>query len=59
MPSGVLARRINANHTLYLNLDGVTKHIELAGRSRSILRDQDYENGFDLAPYEPEFVETK
>jgi beta-galactosidase len=59
VPSGVMARRINATHLLYLNLDGATKHIELEGRSRSILRDRDYENGFDLAPYEPEFVETK
>jgi beta-galactosidase len=58
-PAGVMARQINANHILYLNLDGSPKRVELKGRSRSILRDVDYQDSFELGPYEPEFVETK
>jgi len=59
VPAGVMARQINATHILYLNLDGTAKHVELKGHSRSILHDQDYEDGFSLGPYEPEFVETR
>jgi beta-galactosidase len=58
-PAGVMARQINSNHALYLNMDGVAKHVDLKGHSRSILHDQEYENGFTLGPYEPEFVETR
>ncbi len=59
VPAGVMARQINATHFLYLNMDGTAKHVELKGHSRSILHDQDYEDGFTLGPYEPEFVETR
>jgi beta-galactosidase len=59
VPSGVMARQINDSHFLYLNLDGTAKHVDLKGRSRSILRGLDYEDGFELGPYEPEFVETR
>jgi beta-galactosidase len=58
-PSGVMARQIDANHALYLNLDGVQKEIPLAGKARSILYDRDYVNAFTLAPYQPDFVETR
>jgi beta-galactosidase len=57
-PAGVMARSIDPRHNLYLNLDGVAKRVDLKGRSRSILRDRDYADGFALGPYEPEFVET-
>ncbi len=59
VPAGVMARQINPTHILYLNLDGVAKHVELKGRSHSVLRDQEYEDGFIVGPYEPEFVETR
>jgi len=59
VPAGVMARQINPTHILYLNLDGTAKRVELKGHSHSILRDQEYEDGFSLAPYEPEFVETR
>jgi beta-galactosidase len=59
VPAGVMARQINATHILYLNLDGTAKRVELKGHSRSILHDREYDDGFSLGPYEPEFVETR
>ena len=59
VPSGVMARQIDATHLLYLNLDGSAKHIALKGKSRSILNDRDYADAFTLGAYEPEFVETR
>jgi beta-galactosidase len=59
VPAGVMARRIDATHFLYLNLDGTTKRIELKGNARSILHDRDYVDAFTLAPYQPEFVERR
>ncbi|HTY00527.1 MAG TPA: beta-galactosidase [Bacteroidota bacterium] len=59
VPAGVMARQINPTHLLYLNLDGTAKHVELKGRSYSILRNQEYEDGFTIGPYEPEFVEIR
>jgi beta-galactosidase len=59
VPAGVMARQINATHILYLNLDGTAKRVELKGHSRSILLDREYDDGFSLGPYEPEFVETR
>jgi len=56
---GVMARAIDARHILYLNLNGQPKAIELGGRSRSILKDRDYTGGFELGPYEPDFVEDR
>jgi beta-galactosidase len=57
VPAGVMARQIDPTHNLYLNLDGIAKQIELKGRAHSILHDQDYEDGFILGPFEPEFLE--
>ena len=56
VPGGVMARQIDATHILYLNLEGTAKRVDLKGRSRSILYDRDYVDGFELGPYEPEFV---
>lgn len=58
VPAGVMARQIDARHVLYLNLDGTPKHIEVAGRSHSILYDRDYRDSLELQPYEPDFVEV-
>jgi beta-galactosidase len=59
VPAGVMARQINPTHTLYLNLDGIAKRIELKGRARSILYDREYEDSFILGAFEPEFLELQ
>ena len=59
VPSGVMARQIDKNHYLYLNVSGESKEIPMKGRSRSILFDKDYNGNFVVAPYEPEFIEVK
>ena len=59
VPSGVMARQIDKNHILYLNVSGDPKEIQMKGKSRSILFDKDYAGNFTIPPYEPEFVEIK
>lgn len=59
VPSGVMARQIDKNHYLYLNVSGETKEIQMKGNSRSILLDKAYSGNFTIAPYEPEFIEIK
>ena len=59
VPSGVMARQVDKNHFLYLNVSGEPKEIQMKGSSRSILFDNDYKGNFSIAPYEPEFIETK
>jgi beta-galactosidase len=59
VPSGVMARQIDENHYLYLNVSGEPKEIKMNGQSRSILFDKDYTGNFTIAPYEPEFIEIK
>ncbi len=59
MPEGVMARQIDNNHFLYLNISDEPKEIQMKGNSRSILFDKDYTGNFTIAPYEPEFVEVK
>jgi beta-galactosidase len=59
VPSGVMARQIDANHILYLNVSGDAKEIQMKRNSRSILLDKDYNGNFTIAPYEPEFIELK
>ena len=59
VPAGVMARQIDRNHVLYLNVSDELKEISMKGKSRSILFDKDYSGSFTIAPYEPEFVEIK
>jgi beta-galactosidase len=59
VPSGVMARQIDKNHYLYLNVSDEPKEIQMKGNSRSILFDKDYSGDFTIAPYEPEFIELK
>ena len=59
VPSGVMARQIDKNHILYLNVTGEAKEIQMKENSRSILWDKDYKGNFTIAPYEPEFIELK
>jgi beta-galactosidase len=59
VPDGVMARQIDKNHFLYLNVTGQPKEISINGKSKSILFDKTYTNNFTIAPYEPEFIEVK
>jgi beta-galactosidase len=59
VPEGVLARQIDKNHFLYLNVSNEYKEISIKGNSHSILFDNDYTGNFTIAPYEPEFIEIK
>jgi beta-galactosidase len=57
VPSGVMARQIDKNHFLYLNVSNEPKEIIMQGKSHSILFDKDYTGNFTIAPYEPECIE--
>ncbi|MFH1194096.1 MAG: beta-galactosidase [bacterium] len=59
VPAGVMARQIDENHFLYLNVSGEPKEIKMNGNSRSIFFDKDYSGNFTIQPYEPEFIEVK
>jgi len=59
VPSGVMARQIDKNHFLYMNVSGEPKEIKMNGKSHSILFDKDYNGNFTIAPYEPEFIESR
>jgi len=59
VPDGVMARQIDKNHFLYLNVTGEPKEIQMKEKSRSILFDKDYNGSFSIAAYEPEFIELK
>jgi len=59
VPTGVMARQIDKNHYLYLNISGEPKEIPLKGKAKSILFDKNYDSNFKIAPYEPEFIEMK
>jgi beta-galactosidase len=59
VPDGIMARQIDRNHFLYLNLTSNPKEISMKGKSQSILFDKSYTGNFTVAPYEPEFIEVK
>jgi beta-galactosidase len=59
VPVGVMARQIDKDHMLYLNVSNEPKEIRMKGKSRSVLFDRDYNGNFIIAPYEPEFIEIK
>jgi beta-galactosidase len=56
VPSGVMARQIDKNHYLYLNVTGEPKTITLERKSKSILYDKEYAGDITISPYEPEFI---
>jgi beta-galactosidase len=58
-PDSVMARQIDKNHFLYLNVSCRPKEIRMKGNLRSILYDKEYSDNFTIAPYEPEFIEIK
>jgi beta-galactosidase len=57
VPKGVMARQIDKDHFLYLNISDEPKVINMKGKSRSILFNKDYNGNFTIPPYEPEFIE--
>ena len=59
VPDSVMARQIDKNHFLFLNVSSEPKVIEMKGNSYSILFNKDYSGNFTIAPYEPEFIELK
>lgn len=59
VPAGVMARKIDSMHILYLNVTGETKEIKMKENSRSILWNKDHTGNFTIAPYEPEFIELR
>ena len=59
VPSGVMARQIDKNHFLYLNVSGEPKEIHQKGKSRSMLSENDFTDIITIAPNEPEFIEIK
>ena len=59
VPDSVMARKIDKNHFLYLNISSKPKEIQINARAHSILFDKDYKGSFILAPEEPEFIEIK
>jgi len=59
VPNGVMARQIDKNHYLYLNVSGEAKEIQVKAKSRSLLLNKDYTGNFTIAPYEPEFIELR
>ena len=59
VPEGVMARQIDNNHILYLNVSGENKEIQMKGKSQSIIFDKDYNGNFTIAAFEPEFIEIK
>ncbi|WP_207212093.1 beta-galactosidase [Promicromonospora panici] len=58
VPAGVMARRIDDDHVLYVNLDAEPKPIELPGKATSLLNDISYDGGFTLEAFDAEFIET-
>src|ERR1035437_2702448 len=59
VPNGVMARQIDKNLFLYLNVTGEPKEIPVKEKSKSILFDKEYSGNFTIAPYEPEFIEIE
>jgi beta-galactosidase len=59
VPAGVMARQIDKNHFLYLNVTGESKEIPMTGELKSILFDKNYSGNIIIPPYEPEFIEVK
>jgi len=59
VPAGVMARQIDNNHYLYLNVSREPKEIKMGDKSKSILFGREYSGNFTIPPFEPEFIEVK
>jgi len=59
VPEGIMARKIDDNHLLILNISNETKEIKIDRKAHSILWNKDYKGSFRIEPHEPEFIEFK
>lgn len=59
VPEGVMARRVDNTHILYLNITAKLQVIDPKQPSSSILFNKKYTGSFSLPPFEPEFIELK
>jgi beta-galactosidase len=59
VPEGIMARQIDKNHFLFLNISSEYKEIQMKGNTRSILFNKEYTGNFTIAPYEPDFIELE
>jgi len=59
VPDGVMARQIDKNHILYLNMGRKPVEIRLKGAFKGILTGKDYADSFVLPSEEPELIEIK
>ncbi len=59
VPAGVLARKLDDKHYLFLNLNSETKEIQIKGNFRSMLYAKDFKDSFTISAYEPDFIELK
>ena len=57
VPLGVMARQIDKDHYLYLNVTGEPKSVKQEHKSKSILYDKEYAGDITISPYEPEFIQ--
>lgn len=59
VPDGIMARKIDDNHLLMLNLTNKAQKVNIGGEAYSILRERKYNGNIEIGPQEPEFVELK
>lgn len=56
VPVGVMARQLDENHVLYLNVSDTPQVITISGKAKSVLFDKSYSGSMVLAPFEPECI---
>ena len=59
VPEGVMARRIDNTHILYLNTTAKPQVIDPKQPSESLLFEKKYAGSFSLPPFEPEFIQLR
>lgn len=59
VPDGVMARRIDENHLLLLNITSEEKQVSVQGAAHSLLSGNKYLGSVPVAPQEPEFIEIR
>jgi beta-galactosidase len=59
VPFGVLARKIDDTHYLYMNVSNERKEIKLSGKAQSLINNTFYDQKVTIEANEPEFVELK
>ena len=59
VPQGVMARKIDNNHILYLNTTNEEKRIKTNAKAKSLLSDKEFNSIITIPPFEPEFIEIR